>query len=147
MYKDRYPYWYFAHVTLAAGGVSLPQQYIIRELKIGYDYLLEGFTVSYPADARGGDICPAPRIEVIQTERGRPLTQEPILVHDMTSPGESTAGNQTAKYTTYIPFNYLISNKDVLQLRVAAQAGGNPATIDILIFGTMLKRGIVHEFN
>lgn len=135
-----YPYWYFQSVTLAAGGVSLPAQYLLFEIKAGYDYVIEGIAASWRAAVRGADISPPPLLFLIQTGPNKAITEIPIQLNVMTTPGERPATNQSAQYITYVPIEHIFAYRDMLELRIQAQAGGDPSSVQILVFGRNVKR-------
>lgn len=149
-YRGSYPYWYYENVTLAAGGASLGPQYIVKSIKSGYDYWLRGILVSYPHYthiAQPADVTPPIYLSLIQVERNRQITEIPIPVDIMSNPGISEppppGHNQHARplHNGYIRFNYLISNKDIIKLKIEGQAGGYPLYARIAIVGNNVKAG------
>ena len=137
-----YPFWYYENVTLQESGVSLPPQYIFKNIKMGYDYLMNGFLFSVPQyiDIAITDIAPTMKIEVIQPGRGRDLLITPTPLDLFSSPGSKMPDGRDRKKTNFLPFNYLFSNKEAFVLRLTGHVGGEPHFIRLVVLGRNILR-------
>jgi len=138
-YRAICPYWYFFEVDLAAGGVSLPAQFLLAEIKAGFDYFIEGIAVTWPAAAAGGDISPAPLLYLIQGGPQEEITEIPVQVDIITTPGGRNANNQSGRFRGMVPIDHIYSYRDILEMRVQAPAGGDPASVQVAVFGRNVK--------
>lgn len=148
-YRNSHPYWYYKYVQLAALGASLNTQIVAFQLKNGFDYWIRGLIVSYPhsTDIRlPDDISPPIRIELLQYERNRQITEIPIPIELCTNPAgiqPQTPGhaqeNREGLHNGYTRWNYLISDRDVLYLRVSNQSNGQPEYVRIVILGQNVR--------
>lgn len=154
MQVQEYPFWYYAKIPLIdSGGNPLGPQYFTRSLKFGYDYLVRGFLVSWPMNEFVGaanDVAPELELNFVQYERNRPITQTPIPFRDFATPvGKEfvTGYTQNADRQlgrAFMPYNYLLSNKDALQLVISGQenvgaAGGEPDYIRLTVVGRNVR--------
>lgn len=137
-----YPFWYYDEVTLNDGAAALPPQYILHQIKQGYNYLLNGFLISVPAyiDISIVDIAPTMYLEISQPQRGRNLFIERIPIDLFSSPGPKAPDGRDRPRTNFHPFNYLFSNKEAIVLRLTGQLGGEPEFIRIVTLGRNIRR-------
>lgn len=149
-YRGAYPYWYYKRVELADRGVSLGAQYLTWNIKSGYNYWVRGLLISYPHYehiAQPYDVTEPLYISLIQVERNRTLTEIPIPTELLSNPGQNqppppgSPQHSRPLYNGFIRFNYLISNKDVLHLKIQGHNNGLPEYCRICIVGHNVKEG------
>lgn len=140
-YRAVYPYWFFHEVTLSVAGVSLPAQYLISEIKSGYDYIVEGIAATWNAAAAGGDISPPPLLYILQGGTATEITEHQLQIDVITTPGGRNAAGQSGRYRGIVPVEHIFSYRDIMEFRIQAPAGGDPVQAQIVIFG----RNIRHE--
>lgn len=149
-YRDSYPFWFYKKILLADRGVSLPPQYIFFDLKNGFDYWIRGLFISYPHAihvAGPDDVSPDLYLSLIQSERNRNITEIPIPVDLFTNPGSkkpTPPGHQQHDrqfHGGYIRWNYLISNSDVIKIKIDGHNNGNPGYIRLCVMGHNVKAG------
>lgn len=139
-YRAIYPYWYFFEVTLSTAGVSLPPQYLLADIKAGYDYIIEGIAATWPAAAAGGDVSPPPLLYLIQGGPGRALTEIPCQIDVITTPAARLATTQGGTFRGFVPIEHIFSYRDILEMRIQAPAGGDPVSAQVVVFGRNVKR-------
>lgn len=139
-YRAIYPYWYFFDVALSVGGVSLPAQYLLADIKSGYDYIIEGIAASWVAAAAGADISPPPLLYLIQGGPHRAITETQIQLNLISTPAERNSDNQNAMYRGYVPIEHIFSYRDILEMQIQAPAGGDPVSAHVAVFGRNVKR-------
>jgi len=137
-----HPYWYYADVDLANVGGSLGPQRIIRQIKDGYDYLLQGFLISIAPDSDLDDIGPDLYIQVVQGERGRELHEDPVPVSLLSTPGMPGYTYRARPLTYFVRYNYLFSTRSILECVITGQAGREPESCRVVIAGRNIKRKI-----
>jgi len=147
-YRNAYPYWYYKYIALAERGASLGSQYIIWKLESGYDYWIRGLLISYPhyTDVvNPDDVSPPLFITLVQTERNRRITEIPIPTEICANPGGNQPGTQPQPvkplFNGYIRWDYILSNSDVLNLKIEGQAGGHPEYCRLAVVGHNVRAG------
>ena len=139
-YRDSYPFWFYKKVLLSERGASLPPQYLLFDLKNGFDYWIRGLLISYPHKA-GSDISPDLKLTLIQSERNRNITEIEIPTDLLSNPGSAqppppgSANHDRQLHNGYIRWDYLISNSDVIKIRISGHTAGNPAFIRLCVMG------------
>lgn len=139
-YRAIYPYWYFQEITLSHAGVSLPPQYVLFEIKSGYDFIIEGIACTWAAAAAGGDISAPPLLYLIQTGPGQEITETQMQIDILTTPAGRDAANQAGRFRGFVNIEHIFSYRDVLEFRIQAQAGGDPAVAQLVVFGRNVRR-------
>lgn len=149
-YRGAYPYWYYKKVELAVRGASLGSQYLVWKIKSGYDYWVRGILISIPHYehlAAPYDVTPPLYLSLVQKERNRNITEIPIPMVLMSTPGEADppppghVQHSKELDNGFIRFNYLLSNSDILSLKVEGHAGGFPEYVRIAVIGQNVKAG------
>jgi len=147
-YRGAYPYWYYSNIALAERGASIGNQYIVWKIKSGFNYWIRGLLISYPHYTNVGhpdDVSPPLYISLVQTERNRRITEIPIPTEILANPGGNQPGVQPQEcrplFNGYIRWDYLLSNSDVLNLKIEGHTGGHPEYVRIAVIGHNVKAG------
>lgn len=146
-YRQSYPFWFYKKVILAERGASLPPAYLFFDLKNGFDYWIRGLLISYPhqINIAQNDISPDLKLTLIQSERNRDITEIEIPTDILSNPGSAQPPppgqpqHDRHLHNGYIRWDYLISNSDVIKIRISGHTGGDPQYIRLCVMGHNVK--------